>query len=159
VRLKEHYREGGPSRTQVYYWIDKVKLVRTDLANLAIVGMDDQCFTCLSGLFTSTLRERPEYFTLVIAVEFAPTWKKAHYVEPRGIPDNGDHNFFALNSDTWPLGNCDSSKVTMSCQAPFLYLERPQSRRRQFDRLHFASVPSKDDGAETQMSWSVCCER
>jgi hypothetical protein len=45
-------------------------------------------------LFTSPLREWSEYFVLVIvAVEFAPTWKNTYYVQSRGIPDDGDHSF------------------------------------------------------------------
>jgi hypothetical protein len=45
-----------------------------------------------------------ESFVLVIAaIEFAPTWKNAYYVESRGIPDDDDHRFSALNRETCPL--------------------------------------------------------
>jgi glucose-6-phosphate isomerase len=42
---------------------------------------------------------------MTAAVEFASTWKNAYQMESAGISDNGDHQFVALNNDTWPLGN------------------------------------------------------
>jgi hypothetical protein len=124
--------------------------------------MDDQCLTCCSGLFNSPLREWPEYFALIIAaVEVAPIWKNSYYVESHGIPDNGDHLLFALNSDTWSLGNffprsepnrfmvgtiIESQLVQGYNVMPgslFLDLEHPEQRRRQFNASQFLSVSQK----------------
>jgi hypothetical protein len=72
-----------------------------------VVDMDDQSSICCTSLCTSLLREWPDYFVLVMAaVKFAPTWKNAYSVESRGIPDDGDYQYFALNRDTYHLGNC-----------------------------------------------------
>jgi hypothetical protein len=63
-------------------------------------------FDLRPGLFTWRLRKWPKYFALVVAaVEFAPTWKNAYYVESRGFQMMVANNLFALNPDARPLSS------------------------------------------------------
>jgi hypothetical protein len=63
-----------------------------------VIGVDDQCSACSTGLSASLVCEWLEDLALALAiaaVAFAPPWKNSYHVESRGVPDadNDDHSF------------------------------------------------------------------